>query len=89
MLTENILMSNSYSEHFDNFLKKLGDRDPHTRIFGHLIIRSLLSLLSGRNQIEAAYRVLQVLDLGELTGDVPSSKEPGNVSSPFAIVKSA
>jgi hypothetical protein len=60
-LTGNILISNTYSEHLDVILGNLGDADAHQRIFACLVTRALLRLLSGRNQTDAAHKVLEVL----------------------------
>jgi len=67
-LAGNILISNNFSTHFDSLLEKLGDTDTHVRLFGSLIMRALLCCLSGRNQTDAAYKVLQALNLDQLDG---------------------
>ncbi|KAG6857013.1 hypothetical protein H0H87_010685 [Tephrocybe sp. NHM501043] len=78
--TGNILKSNSYSPHLDALITKLKDENPHTRVLGYLIARALLTQLSGEHQVEAAHRVLDVVDVAELgvMEDVPQEAEGSN-----------
>ncbi|KAJ8075131.1 snoRNA-binding rRNA-processing protein utp10 [Marasmius tenuissimus] len=66
-LAENILSSNSYSEHLDTLINKLSDENPHSRVFGFLVARALIGRLSGEHQVVAAQRILTSFDKGQIT----------------------
>ncbi|KAK1226193.1 snoRNA-binding rRNA-processing protein utp10 [Marasmius sp. AFHP31] len=65
-LAENILSSNSYSEHLDTLINKLSDENPHSRVFGFLVARALIGRLSGEHQVVAAQRILTSFDKGQI-----------------------
>lgn len=66
--TENILRSNHYAVYLDTLIAKLGDPNPHVKVFSYLIMHFLLEQLSGEHQINAARRVLDATDFEELNG---------------------
>jgi U3 small nucleolar RNA-associated protein 10 len=75
--SENILMSNNYTAHFDALVSKLHDTDPHSRVLSYLVARALLRQLSGEHQLEAAYKLLNVIGTKHLAGieDLPPGKD--------------
>jgi len=66
-------LSDNYPRHLEALLGKLGCPNAHGRVFGHLILRALLSRLSGTNQLDAAQRVLRNIDLDQTveSGKIP------------------
>jgi len=78
--TENILISNDYPAHLDALLGKLGDSNAHGRVLGYLVTRALLDRLSGENQTDTAHRILQAMELEQLTGLLNSPDDFNDVS---------
>jgi U3 small nucleolar RNA-associated protein 10 len=54
--------------YLDFLLRKLQDQNCFSRTLGYLVTRALLSRLSGEHQIDAAHRVLGVMDIDTLDG---------------------
>jgi len=67
-IAENVLSSNNYSTQFETLLRKLVDPNSFSRTTGYLVMRALLGRLSGEHQIDAAHRVLEVMNLEDLNG---------------------
>ena len=64
--TENIVSSNSFKQHLDMLMRLLHETDGHTLSFTYLIIRYLLSQLSGEHQVDTAQLVLSSMGLKSL-----------------------
>ncbi|KAF9468309.1 hypothetical protein BDZ94DRAFT_1246474 [Collybia nuda] len=79
-IARNILKSNNYSVHFEELFKKLQDSNHHTRILGYMITLSLLRSLSGEHQLEAVHKVLDVMNIEELTGFEDASLQNNDLS---------
>ena len=75
VLAENIVASTDYQQYLELMLAKLTDSNPSSRSLGYLIIRALLYRLSGQQQIDAAFRVLQAMNVNKMDamGDVMST----------------
>ncbi|RDB23790.1 U3 small nucleolar RNA-associated protein 10 [Hypsizygus marmoreus] len=67
-IARNILKSNNYTAHLNMLISKLRDTNPHVKVLSYLIVRSLLRQLSGEHQVDAAQRVLDLIDVEELAG---------------------
>jgi U3 small nucleolar RNA-associated protein 10 len=57
------------------------DADPHTSAMAHLVARALLGRLSGEQQIDAAYNMLNAMRLETLDGmeDIPDEDKDGEM----------
>ncbi|KAL0952425.1 hypothetical protein HGRIS_006698 [Hohenbuehelia grisea] len=67
-IAESILKSNVFLEHLDLLVAHLRNPNAHVRALGYLITRALLNQLSGEHQIQAAFKVMQAMDLKQLGG---------------------
>lgn len=65
-LLGNIVASNAYPRHFAMLLRLLNDSDAHTTNICYLILRALLSQLSGEHQVDAAQRILSSMGVRSL-----------------------
>ncbi|KAF7420871.1 snoRNA-binding rRNA-processing protein utp10 [Pleurotus ostreatus] len=61
--TDNIMMSNRFSEHIETFCDHIRSANTHARVFAHFIARELLARLSGEHQLDAATEVLSAMGL--------------------------
>jgi U3 small nucleolar RNA-associated protein 10 len=62
----NVVASSEYPRHLNMLLRLFSQFDAHTTIFGYLLLRSLLSHLSGEHQVEAAQRILSSMGIQSL-----------------------
>lgn len=62
----NIVTSNAYPRHLEMLISRLSGSDAHTTVTSYLILRSLLSQLSGEHQVDAAQRILTSMGLKSL-----------------------
>lgn len=63
METENVVASDMFGDHITAFLSKLQDQDAHARALAYLVVRSLLSRLSGEHQLDAGLRAMTSMGL--------------------------
>ncbi len=79
---ENIVSSNSFSDHLTHVLSTLQQSgQAHGRSLAYVITRVLLSRLSGEKQVEVALRVVKTLNLETLEGADALLKAGENVQS--------
>ncbi|KAG6836982.1 hypothetical protein H0H93_016935 [Arthromyces matolae] len=85
-IARNILKSNHYAAHLDTLIAKLKDENQHTRALSYLIARALIAELSGEHRVEAAHRVLDVIDVAALEGseDLLGDSEGSENETAFA-----
>jgi U3 small nucleolar RNA-associated protein 10 len=60
--------SNNYALYLDLLLRKLQDQNGFSRSLGYLVIRALLSRLSGEHRVGAALLVLEAMCIDTLEG---------------------
>lgn len=66
------MASKRYSAHFSAVIRKSHEADPNVRVLAYLVMRALLSQLSGERQIDAAHQALEAINLQQLP-DVDTS----------------
>ncbi|KAJ7270708.1 hypothetical protein B0H12DRAFT_1229192 [Mycena haematopus] len=72
-LAENITASDRYARHFSDLIRKAHETDPHVRVLAYLVIRKLLSRLSGVRLLDASTQVLEAVSLQRLPEvDIPA-----------------
>ncbi|KAF4568223.1 snoRNA-binding rRNA-processing protein utp10 [Pleurotus pulmonarius] len=62
-ISDNIMMSNRFSEHIKTLGEHLCSASTHARGFGHFIARGLLARLSGEHQLDAAAKIIEAMGL--------------------------
>ncbi|KAJ7270889.1 hypothetical protein C8J57DRAFT_1507854 [Mycena rebaudengoi] len=62
-IKQNIIGSKRYSAHFSALIRKSHEADPNVRVLAFLVIRALLSRLSGERRINAAHQALEAINL--------------------------
>ncbi|KAH9920883.1 armadillo-type protein [Epithele typhae] len=62
-IADNVLASNYFQAQFTLLLRKLGEENSHGRAMGYLVVRALLSRLSGEQRIEAGHQLLDAMQL--------------------------
>lgn len=62
-IAENVVASDMFGDHITAFLSKLQDQDAHARALAYLVVRSLLSRLSGEHQLDAGLRAMTSMGL--------------------------
>ncbi|KAJ7740997.1 hypothetical protein B0H14DRAFT_3515417 [Mycena olivaceomarginata] len=65
-LADNILASDRYASHFSDLIRKSHETDPHVRVLAYLVIRALLSRLSGARALDASAQLLEAINLQRL-----------------------
>ncbi|KDQ16943.1 hypothetical protein BOTBODRAFT_144298 [Botryobasidium botryosum FD-172 SS1] len=65
-IAENIIVSDNFAQHSAYFLRHLKDENAHTRLLAHLVVRALLSRLTGEHQIDVACKLLEAIGLKNL-----------------------
>ncbi|OBZ74951.1 U3 small nucleolar RNA-associated protein 10 [Grifola frondosa] len=80
-ISDNILASNSYLDHFEALLAKLHDANHFARNLSYLILRALLNRLSGEHRIDAAHRALEAMKLDSLEGMGDFMKDVDNLQT--------
>lgn len=73
--SENLLKSPRFPQHFELLIAKFKDSHPHVKLLGHLIGISLIRQSTGSRQIESAYKIMQTINLSELSGIDDLSQE--------------
>jgi U3 small nucleolar RNA-associated protein 10 len=63
---DNILVSDRYSSHFSDLISKSHETDPHVRVLFYLVMRALLSRLSGARALDASAHLLEAINLQRL-----------------------
>ncbi|KAF8192665.1 hypothetical protein K438DRAFT_2017867 [Mycena galopus ATCC 62051] len=72
-LAENIMASDRYAGHFSDLIRKAHETDPQVRVLAYLVIRVLLSQLSGARLLDASTQVLEAINLQRLPEvDIPA-----------------
>lgn len=66
------MASNRYAAHFSALIRKSHETDPNVRVLAYLVIRALLTRLSGEHQLDSANQVLEAINLQQLP-DVDTS----------------
>ncbi|KAF7373573.1 U3 small nucleolar RNA-associated protein 10 [Mycena sanguinolenta] len=70
---ENIMASDRFARHFSDLIRKAHETDPHVRVLAYLVIRKLLSQLSGIRLLDASTQVLEAVNLQRLPEvDIPA-----------------
>ncbi|TCD67119.1 snoRNA-binding rRNA-processing protein utp10 [Steccherinum ochraceum] len=62
----NIVASNSFVELMGIFLSKLQSESVYVRILGHMVLRDVLKRLSGEQQVNAGYQVIEAMGISSL-----------------------
>ncbi|KAJ7301598.1 hypothetical protein DFH08DRAFT_724105, partial [Mycena albidolilacea] len=63
---DNILASDRYASQFSDLIRKSHETDPHVRVLVYLVMRALLSRLSGTRALNASAQLLEAINLQRL-----------------------
>lgn len=73
-IAENILASNDFTSHVDELVIKLNNPNAQIRLLALVVARALLRRLTGEHQVDTALKIVQTLDLQQVTtSEDPSS----------------
>ena len=74
-VTENIISSDRFPIHINTLMSKLTDSNPHVSLMSHLIALGLIRKLSGEHQLEVAQKIIDTMNLEQLSGIDALSQE--------------
>lgn len=72
---ENIVQSNRSAEYLDILLTKLQDSRPHVKLMAYLVSISATRKLAGDGQTAFAQKLLDAMDINEISGIDDNSQE--------------